>query len=268
METEYITASTSVLDVLHYTTQAGLPATVGIGYEAGVPTDREAVIVTDPADGSNKILKYWLKNATITNGAGFKGRIQTEFPVDRSILYWTYQMRLHADIEHYRDYSPENLWFTVSEMFIGDPLGGGGTYPFRIGLHIAKPVGTASPLIFLLVGENGDGTGNWSTVWAESNTDFLISTDVTMHMAIGYKRGDGVSGRFRISVTLPGMAGVATTLFDITNWTYNSNSPVPVNLSNWQPLKLYTSDDVIDHIRDAGGVTQMYYDDLQAYDNW
>ena len=59
-----------------------------------------------------------------------------------------------------------------------------------------------------------------------------------------------------------------TTVFDITNWTYHPDSPEVVPMTSWQPLKIYTSSKIVDFIRKNGGVTQLYFDDLEIYDNW
>jgi hypothetical protein len=53
---------------------------------------------------------------------------------------------------------------------------------------------------------------------------------------------------------------------DVTNWTYNPNSPVPISLSRWNPQKLYASDNITHFVRDNGGVLQMYFDDFAFAD--
>jgi hypothetical protein len=88
-----------------------------------------------------------------------------------------------------------------------------------------------------------------------------------LNVEVGYKQGDEDSGRFYLAVGRASDESM-TTLFDVTNWTYHPQAPEPIPLTRWNPLKLYTSGEVIDHIRASGGVAQIYWDDLELWNRW
>jgi hypothetical protein len=48
-----------------------------------------------------------------------------------------------------------------------------------------------------------------------------------------------------------------TTVLDVHDWTYSPQARAPVPLTHWNPLKIYTSSAIIDHIRDNGGIARI-----------
>lgn len=107
----------------------------------------------------------------------------------------------------------------------------------------------------------------WRELWTEVGSGFEVSLGEWLDVEVGYKIGDRQNGRFYMAVKRTG-DNEFTTVFDITNWTYHPRSPTPVPMTAWQPLKLYTSGNIIDIVRRRGGVLQMYYDDLEIYSEW
>jgi hypothetical protein len=262
--------STSQQDVL----QIRLPdrvAGIPIWYEGGALEDRYARLVPDPAGGENVAMKYWLKNARIPgSGSGYdKGRVQLNLTaVRKNQVFERHRMYLHPDIAHYRSYPDANRWFGLGTMWMGDP-----TKPnaFMISLDLVKEADVGQPLYFMVGGEvrvsGTTGQGQWQFVWADVNRRFEVPTGVWMIVEIGYRQGNANTGRFYMSVQ-PESAAEATTVFDITNWTYSPASATPVPLTAWQPFKLYTHARLLDHLRARGGVAQVYWDDLQIWDAW
>ena len=163
-----------------------------------------------------------------------------------------------------------NLWFTVNEMWMGDKWKK-HPYPFRLSLNIAKPKGAGKPLYFIASGGISAGESKnkreWEEIWVESGANFEIPIGEWLDIEIGYKAGDINTGHFYMGVKRENEDNF-TTVFDITNWTYHPDSPEVVPMTSWQPLKIYTSSKIVDFIRKNGGVTQLYFDDLEIYDNW
>lgn len=56
-----------------------------------------------------------------------------------------------------------------------------------------------------------------------------------------------------------------TVVHDIRNFTHGPNDNSPDGLSHFNPLKLYTSEWPIDHIRNNGGVMNILWDDLEIW---
>lgn len=245
---------------------------LGIFYEGGSERDRYARISAAP-DGGDRVLHYWLKNARAEGqkSGRYKGRIQlnlSELQLDS--VFQRYRLYLHPDLEAYRRLPRSNGWFTINELWMGARWRG-HPFPFRLGIGIAKPEGVGKPLYFLAAGEVSAGgairKGKWKTIWSQVAGNFEIPLGEWLDIEMGYRQGDRSSGRFYMAVK-PASESRFTTLFDIKNWTYHPDSPQPVALSDWQPLKLYTSSRVIDFVRRGGGVTQLYFDDLEIYRDW
>jgi hypothetical protein len=242
---------------------------VPIYYEAGGPEDRFAKVVPDPASNSNHVLQFWLKNAKVPGqrAGRHKGRIQLSLSdMKFTEAYQRYRIYLSPDLKLYRANPKENSWFTINELWFGASWKG-DRYPFRITLGIAKEKGADKPLLFTVSGDKFVNSSKWQPVWAEANKQFEIPIGEWLDVELGYKQGDKRSGRFYLAVKRESDTSM-TTLFDIHDWTYNPDAPAPVPLTSWQPLKLYTSGEIIDYINNHGGVAQLYFDDLKIYKHW
>ena len=50
-------------------------------------------------------------------------------------------------------------------------------------------------------------------------------------------------------------------VFDVTNFTYNTSDPAPNGFSGYNPMKLYTSKEVVAFMKAQGKTLQIYWDD-------
>ena len=260
-------------DQLVVYTPEGRKSAVGIMYEGGDLNDRRAQIIADPTNEGNQVFHFWLKNARVhgQRKGKNKGRVQLNLTaLDNASLFQRYRMYLHPDMALYKKFPKMNSWFTVNEMWMGDRWKD-HPYPFRLSLKIGKTQGVDKPLYFLVVASFSDaGKSNkskWKQAWAAVAPGFEIPVGEWLDIEIGYKAGDNNTGRFYMAVK-GDSEDTFTTVFDITNWTYHPGSPDPVSMSSWQPLKVYTSSKIVDFIRNNGGMTQLYFDDVEIYDNW
>ena len=258
-----------------------LPWAMGVFYEnPGEITDRYARVIDDPtppADANpepNKVLHYWLKNAVIDSGfqQHTKGRIQTGFPgqlVDATELYATQRVFIHEDVNLLLDYPADaNPWWIgiiIEEFWMGAAWLEHPN-PSRINLSMV-PFNGAMRLA-IQCESMPDGPTLWS--FADPNYAFPIGEWITIET--GYKMGDEKTGRMVVVVTNEA-TGERKTIFDVTNRTYNPLADLPdgtgpVPLTHWNAQKLYSSDNVIHFIRDAGGVLQAYFDDFGFSGRW
>lgn len=266
MEEEVVIPSDNpAYDIFRLKWPSGEPGALAIQYEGGTSVDRFAQVVADPTKPGNNVLQYWLKEARIpgqTPGSN-KGRIQMNLAnLKGALVYQRYRMYLPADLDLYRAYPKSNTWFTINELWAGAPWRG-DAWPLRISLDIVKEAGAGSPLWFA-VSTTVEVDGVWKNFWARVNKTFEIPIGEWLDMELGYKQGDAKSGRFYLAVRRESDA-VKTVVLNVTNWTYHPLAPQPVPLTHWQPLKLYTSSGVIDYVRNNGGVTQVYWDDLEIW---
>lgn len=260
-------------DFLPMTTASGRSGNATIQYEGGTPDDRYADVVDDPKRAGNKVLHFWLKGARIGRAGmsgHYKGRVQLILPdVNQTSVYQRYRMYLHPDVALYRSYPKDNVWFTINEFWFGAPWKGERN-AFRISLNIVKQGGDGKPLWLAANADMPLGNpkqGRWSRVWDSVNKDFEVPVGEWLDVEVGYKQGNASSGRFYVAVT-PASTGKKIEVMNVTNWTYHPQAPRPIPLTHWQPLKLYTSAEIIEHVRNKGGVLQIYWDDLEIWKGW
>lgn len=255
---------------LHIKLPSGKSVPLPIQYEGGKSSDRFAKIVPDPTQPDNNVLQFWLKNAEV---AGYrkgskKGRVQVNIPKlnDKAIVA-KYRMYLHPDLKHYKTYPKRSGWFTISELWMGENWTNEYRYPFRISLGIAKDKGANKPLGFHVSATTDVSPGKsekWVKSWSAVNEDFEVPLGEWLDIELGYRQGDAKSGRFYLTIKRE-QDTEATTIFDITNWTYSPNAKKPIPLTTFQPLKIYTSEAIISHIRKKGGAAQIYFDDFEIW---
>ena len=260
-------------DFLRMTSASGRSGNATIQYEGGTPDDRYAQVINDPTRAGNKVLAFWLKGARIARqgmSGHYKGRVQLILPdVNMTSVYQRVRMYLPPDVALYRSYPKDNIWFTIDEFWFGASWKGERN-AFRISLNLVKQGGDGKPLWLAATAEKPAGnpkSGRWARVWDSVNKDFEVPVGEWLDVEVGYKQGDASSGRFYVTVT-PSSTGKKVEVLNVTNWTYNPQAPRPIPLTQWQPLKLYTSSEVIDHVRNKGGVLQIYWDDLEIWKGW
>lgn len=257
-------------DLLRAKLLSGQSGDIPIQYEGGTRDDRLARIVPDPTDPENSVLHFWLKNARIEGARpGYhKGRIQLHLTgINKPESYARFRMYLSPDLAAYRTYPKEHHWFTLSELWSRPTEGN----HFRITLGIGKEAGAGKPLYFVVTGDKQaggvQGAEVWKTVWGSTNTTQEVPIGEWVDVEIGYRQGDQDTGKFFMTMKRSSDAAPIT-IFNLTQWTYNPNAKKPSPLTDWDIFKLYTSGEVIDHIRNQGGITQVYWDDLKLYDAW
>lgn len=251
------------------------PWAMSVFYETpGDVNDRFARIVEDPGGGSNHVLQYWLKNAVIDAGyqSHTKGRIQTGFPgelVDAVEVYASQRMLIHEDMNLLHDYPPDGdrwwLGVILQELWCGAAWEGHPN-PARI---IVNMYSLGGQMHLQLLCKSGVDS---RVFWAKYNPGYALPVGEWVTVEIGYKMGNAETGRMVVVVTRES-TGERVVVFDVTDWTYDplADEPGgtgPVPLTHWNPQKLYTSDNVIHHIRDSGGVAQVYWDDFAFSGEW
>ncbi|MFC4779175.1 carbohydrate-binding protein [Paenibacillus sp. GCM10023252] len=244
-----------------------------IQYEGGAATDRYADIIQDPADSGNQVLHYWMKNAVIQDNGFKKGRIQTNI-YDQSgnpqqslnEVYYKVRLKLHPDMQKLESYGNAIPWITLAE-FWNDATWTGSPYPFRItfGLNKEANAGSNKPLYFHVISENMDNNTRVE-IWKEDAKSFPVQYGEWITLEFYYKKGNAATGRFYVAATPEG--GSRQVLFDVTNWTYNDKNPSPNGLAHFNPLKLYTSEVYVNHVRNNGGIMQLYWDDFELWNGW
>lgn len=240
-------------------------ASLQIEYEGGSEIERHAKVVDDPANPGAKVLMFALNspNVRASNGRVSKGRIQANLYGNRNVreLRETVDLRLGDGFRLLRDYPDTFGWMTISEWW-NNAAWSGAQFPFRISVNIVKTrPGSGVPLRLAVHGQTFDPTyKRWHTVWERVNESFELTSGRWMALDYRYIQGGSRDGRFFLSVTPEG--GVPTTIFDITNSTHHPDDPSPDGLGHMNPLKLYTSRQTVEFVRDRKSALTVYWRDL------
>jgi len=231
-----------------------------IFYEGGDDTMRFAKIVQDPTDPTNRILHYWLKHPNVS---GTKGRIQSDIYGNDNLTEMSQKVRIYLPNDW--NIIKNAVGGTVEWMVIMTLWNNAGWTtegnPFKISLGIHKREPLSGDLNFNLTGDIK--TTYWQHIWEESDTTFSIPVDQWITIETYFKEGDASNGRFVLAVTPDG--GTKQIIFDVTNFTHHPSDSSPDGMKHYNPMKLYTSDIVIDYVRNNGGVLQLYWDDFEIW---
>lgn len=242
----------------------GVPS---VQFEGGSDSERLARIVRAPDAPTNSALLFWIKDANVDGQykSAVKGRIQMNVYGNRDAnhLKMSVKMYLPPDMRYLRDYPGKIDWLTISEWWNNAPWKADEQYPFRITLTLAKTASElGAPIHFSVQAQTMNRTtGKWNApIWSETNSGFSLPFGEWIRLEYELVEGDEQSGRFSLFATTKSSGRVA--IFDHAGYTRHPDDPHPDGFTEFNPLKLYTSKRVIDHIRAEGGVLQVLWDDL------
>ena len=248
-----------------------------IWYEAGGPSQRHAQIVDDPTDPQNQVLAFEIEQGHIdvdgdTNNT--KGRVQSALADSGQLseIYTKVRFYLHPDLQALTSLPEAITWFTLQEYWNNLP---DRPNPFRISLNLQKLAGENQNLYLGVHGQTReeDDSGNlrWVDQWtADSSTgsssSFTVPTGQWLTLETYYKEGDESTGRFIVTVT--DQNNVQHTIADISDATYhNINDIAPDGVSHFNPMKLYTSGDLIRQMTEDNKRVAVYWDDFELWVN-
>ncbi len=242
-----------------------------IQFQGGNHKDRRVQIIKEPGVPNNQVLQFWLQNPNVlgSNRLPLKGRVQMNVYDNKNIrqLKMSVRMYLHPDFNYVRTFPGKMKWLTISEWWnnagwTNEP------FPFRIAVHIIKKNPREnSPLVFKVhaqvqIVDAETGKKRWNTkIWESVNRDFIIPVGQWVTLEYGFLEGDSKNGHFFLAATAEDEE--RTIIFDIKDYTQHPDDPNPDGLSHFNPMKLYTSSKLTEHVRSQGGALQILWDDLQ-----
>jgi hypothetical protein len=240
---------------------------VEIGYEDGDDSQRKASIVDDMDSIENKVLKYQIFEPHVKEGSDLKGRIQLSVHDNNCIkeLYQTVKLKLHPDLAYYEQRSDPLFWFTLFE-FWNNGAWTKEKFPFRVSVNLNKKEGVGNPINFRVKSDfQKCRTCNWKEVWGETNTSFPLIYGEWMEIELYIKEGDEKNGRFYMAVTPNN--GTKIVLFDIHNTTQHPKEKCPDGFTHFEAMKIYTSDDDINYMKEGNKELSIFWDDWKLYTN-
>ena len=254
-----------------------LLGTLRLYHEGGDESQRHARIVPDEIDPANHILRFWIGEPNVVVREPFilhpKARIQTELYGNTGLreLYQSVRLRLHPDFALLKNFPDAFYWFTLAE-FWNKPFwseeGDDGPipFPFRISLGIRKIA--KGPVDAFYFGAEGHllispSPFQVKVLWNEINTGFSVPVGAWMTLETYYREGDRETGRFFCAVTPAD--GLRTVLFDVHDWTHHPENPAPDGLTHYNPIKVYSSAEVVQFLRAHGAALQVDWDDFALW---
>ncbi|TDB65819.1 hypothetical protein [Arundinibacter roseus] len=233
-------------------------------YQGGDSTQRYARIIQEPGNPTNRVLHFWLDGPNVDNS---KGRIQANLYGNRGMKAFSQSVRMYLpdDFNTVRTYPKAIHWLTIAEFWNNITWSQSVPHRFRITLGLGKPTPQTGDLRFILDAQDcelfADNSQKYTTIWAESNPEVKVPIGKWFTMNYYYKEGDRSTGRFYMSIIPEGEKEVV--VFDVTNITHNTQDPSPDGVSDFNPLKLYTSKDLIQYMKSQGKTLQIYWDDFK-----
>jgi hypothetical protein len=252
--------------------------TLRIYHEGGDETQRYARIVPDEVDPTNHVLRFWIGEPNVViqepSGPQPKSRVQAELYGNSDLreFYQSVRVRFHPDLALLKQFPDPFAWFTLAE-FWNKPFWSEVSedapipYPFRMSLGVWKLA--SGPVDALYFGAEAQVMVSASPhfrvkkVWDEANTDFPIPFGCWLTVETYYREGDRETGRFFCAVTPED--GPRTVLFDIHNWTHHPENPAPEGLTHYNPLKVYTSAQIVEFLRERCAAVQVDWDDFALW---
>jgi hypothetical protein len=237
-------------------------------YQGGDTTQRYARIIREPGNPDNHVLHFWLNEPNV---GGTKGRIQANvYGAEKGMkeFYQSVRMFLPEDFLTVRKFPEKITWMTIFEFWNNITWNQSVPYRFRITLGIGKPVDWESDLCFILDGQDcelfKDNSQKYTTLWKEVNQNVKVPIGKWFTIDYYYKEGDAQTGRFWMAIQPEG--GERQVVFDVKNYTHNSGDKNPDGVTDFNPLKLYTSKKLIDFMRSNGKTLQIYWDDFKLWE--
>ncbi len=238
-----------------------------ISYEEGERNQRYAEICEDPTDPSNNVLKFKIIEPHIREGIHKKGRVQCNLKNNQCVkgFYQKVRLYIHPDMEYLKEWEKQVHWLSFFEFWNNANWAGERT-PFRVTVNLVKKEnGPVDAMYFAAKGDRDIRIGGWDPIWYEVADDFSVPFGTWIEIELYLKEGDENKGRFYMTVTPDG--GEKQVIFDVTNVTQHPREKYPDGYTHMNPLKLYTSDEIINYMNDNGKNLEIYWDDWEFYRN-
>jgi hypothetical protein len=235
-------------------------------YQGGDSTMRYARIIAEPGNPTNHVLHFWLD---APNVEGKKGRIQANLYGNNGIkeFYQSVRVFLPYDFNTAKKFPKKISWLTIAEFWNNITWSQSVPYRFRITLGIGKAVESESDLCFIIDAQDcelfKDGGQRYTTIWEEINPAVKVPVGKWFTLDLYYLEGNNETGKFYLAMTPDGEK--KQVVFDLKKITHNTQDPYPDGVGDFNPIKLYTSGELIRYMKSQGKTLQIYWDDYKLW---
>ena len=133
----------------------------------------------------------------------------------------------------------------------------------RITININKEEGIDAPLYWHMHAQNRISKGDWNTIWDGGDKTVPVPIQEWFTLHVDLQEGCAETGWLRVRITLDD--GTEYTIVDETQITQHPEDPIPDGFGAFNPLKLYTSSQTIDWVRNNGEDLVILWDDFYLY---
>jgi hypothetical protein len=235
---------------------------VTINYTGGDSSKRYARIIPEPSNPRNKVLKYWLNETWVASEGERKGRVQVDLYNIKGGLkefYQSVRVYLHPDFNTVKNYPQPIKWLTIAEFWNNEWWVPTEKHGFRITLGIGKATAQSSDLNFIVDAQDP----GFKEVWNAGNTNVIVPIGKWFTLEYYFKEGNKETGRFYAAITPDG--GKKQVICDVHDFTHNTTDTAPNGLTGYNPMKLYTSKELVAYMKSEGKTLQIYWDDLKIW---
>jgi hypothetical protein len=220
----------------------------------------------DPTDANKSALYAQSIDDDPNVGGTSRAQLSLVFKkgINLPIYHTSHRMYLNPDIGFLTNYPASIHWFTLFEIWnqhqeewSGDQAGS-----CRWNLALYKESGAGQPLYWQVEAELMQPNTE-KYLWKVSNDSVPIPLGKWFTLDVNMKRGDESNGRFTIKITVDGVTSI---ICDETNTTIYPGHP-EIQVSAFQPFKLYTSDAILDWMRANNKSISAYYNDFTWHKN-
>lgn len=235
-------------------------ANINCGQQNVSDTVRNAEIVADPLNPSNKVLKFWGKYPNEGDGLKFRMQADLHSKVGLDTLYYAIRMYLPHDFNVLKNLASTFTWFTLMEFWNRSTP---KEEMFRMTVDLKKVNKGQDSLRFGLRTEKYNTVkSSFDGITNSTSTDFIIPVGKWMKIEINIVEGDKSTGKFYMAVTPDGET--KKVIFDKTLLTHHPGI-VPSGIKYFSPFKFYTYGYLVDTLRNAGKTGQIYWDDFEIW---
>lgn len=247
---------------------------VGDFYSNGDPGYVDEKIVLDPAGSGRKVLFAQSINDNPNYDGMTRAQTTIEFKptTNLSVYHTSHRMFLPNDIGDLTQF-PDKIsakgtshWVTLYETWnIRNPDWDGdiaGSARWSFGLR--KESGSNQPLTWEISAEYMQPQALiFKSIWPiQVNNSVEVPLGKWFTLDYYLKRGQGSDGQLVITIKVDGES--PKEIFNIHNSTVYPDHP-ELNLKALQPFKLYSSDVVLDWLKDRGKMLAAYYNDFKWF---
>jgi len=223
-------------------------------------------IVPDPTDPEIKTLHATILDDDPDESGTTRAQMSLRFEtgVDLQVYHTSHRIYLSSDIAYFENYESSVVWFAIVEIWNKSvqEWGGDSAGSARWNLSILKEKGAGQPLYWRAKAEYMQPERE--ELWRVNNFDIPVPIDEWFKLDVYMKRGEGVNGKFKITITPDG--GSPQVIFDIANSTIYPGHP-EVQLYSWQAFKLYLDDIYLDWMSSNDKVISAWYNDFKWHKN-